>query len=87
VAEKRAEVEESTADREIVLTRVFDAPRKMVWQAWGKTRLTLRLVFVSAEARDQNVREYHSIEGEQTLARLAEHLSTRLAARGNGGMQ
>jgi hypothetical protein len=88
VAEKRAEVEESTADREIVLTRVFDAPRKMVWEAWGKTRLTLRLVFASAEARDQNVREYHSIEGgEQTLARLAEHLSTRLAARGNGGMQ
>src|SRR5580704_4399353 len=173
MAEKRTDVAEveSTADREIVLTRLFDAPRKMVWEAWadpkqvvqwfgpkgftttieemdirtggvwkqvvhgpdgtdypnksvftevvpyerlgyklsggksgaavvqfesmvtfadegGKTRLTLRMVFVSAEARDQNVREYHSIEGgKQTLERLAEHLSTRLAARANGGLK
>lgn len=26
--------ESSTADREIVLTRVFDAPRRLVWKAW-----------------------------------------------------
>jgi hypothetical protein len=45
-------------------------------------------VFVSAEARDQNVREFGSIEGgKQTLERLADYLSTRLAARTNGGMQ
>jgi uncharacterized protein YndB with AHSA1/START domain len=170
VAEKIIEVSE-TADREVVLTRVFDAPRRMVWEAWtdpkqvalwwgpkgfsttieemdvraggvwrqvmhgpdgtdyanksvftevvpcerlgyrlsggkrggpsaqfqmiatfadedGKTRLTMRMVFVSAEARDQNVREFDSIEGgKQTLARLADYLSTRLAARTNGGMQ
>ena len=23
-----------TAEREIVITRVFDAPRELVWQAW-----------------------------------------------------
>jgi uncharacterized protein YndB with AHSA1/START domain len=170
VAKKGTEVSE-TADREIVLTRVFDAPRKMVWEAWtdpkqvsmwwgprgftttieemdlrpggvwkqvmhgpdgtdypnnsvftevvanerlryklsggkrgapavqfesmvsfvdegGKTRLTLRMVFASAEARDQNVREYHSIEGgEQTLGRLAEYLLTRLAEKKQGGVK
>jgi uncharacterized protein YndB with AHSA1/START domain len=170
VAEKTMEVSE-TVDREIVLTRVFDSPRKMVWEAWidpkqvvlwwgptgfsttiekmdvrvggewrqvmhgpdgtdypntgiftdvmpyerlgyrltcgkrgaptvtfesivtfadegGKTRLTLRMVFPSAEARDRNVREYRSIEGgEQTLGRLADYLSTGLAARANGGLR
>jgi uncharacterized protein YndB with AHSA1/START domain len=25
---------EPTADREIVLTRIFDAPRELVWEAW-----------------------------------------------------
>jgi uncharacterized protein YndB with AHSA1/START domain len=172
VAEKRVEENESSADREIVLTRVFDAPRKMMWEAWtdpkqvslwwgpkgftttieemdvraggvwklvmhgpdgtdypnksmftevvlhkrlrfrlsggkrggpavqfemtatfleegGKTRLTMRMVFVSAEERDRNVREYRSIEGgEQTLERLAEHLSLRLSVRKHyGGMR
>ncbi|MGD0445297.1 MAG: SRPBCC family protein [Edaphobacter sp.] len=171
MAEKSAEVVESTADREIVLTRLFDAPRRMVWEAWadpkqivlwfgpkgftttieemdlwtggvwkqvmhgpdgtdypcesvftevvpherlgyrlsggkrgglavqfesmvtfadegGKTRLTLRMVFPSAEARDQNVREYRSIEGgEQTLQRLAEHLETCFAASAKGGVR
>jgi uncharacterized protein YndB with AHSA1/START domain len=171
VAEKLLEVSEIAAEREIVLTRVFEAPRKMVWEAWtdpkqvglwwgpkgftttievmdvraggvwrflmhgpdgtdypnesiftdvvpyerlgykltggkkggpvvcmdkiatfeeedGGTRVTMRLVFASAEARDQNVREYGSIEGgRQTLERLAEHLSVRLSANANGGMR
>ena len=171
MTEKRAEVMESAADREIVLTRLFDAPRKMVWEAWtdpeqvglwwgpkgftttieemdvrvggvwrqvmhgpdgtdypnksiftdvvpyerlgyklsggkkggpaaqfeakatfedegGKTRLMLRMVFASPEARDQNVRDYGSIEGgKQTLERLAQHLAGRLSARTNGGLQ
>jgi uncharacterized protein YndB with AHSA1/START domain len=149
---------ENTADREIVLTRILDAPRELVWQAitnprnvvnwWGpigfsitidemdvrpggvwkhtmhgpdgtdypgksifkevvkperlvfthaggkkdepaahfestwtfepqgeKTKLTLRMVFESAAARDLNVKTYKSIEGgQQTLARLAEYL-------------
>jgi len=165
------EVSESASDREIVLTRVFDAPRKMVWEAWtdpkqvglwwgpkgftttievmdvraggvwrhvmhgpdgvdypnesiftdvvpyerlayrltggrkggpavkiekittfdeeaGGTRVTMRMVFASAEARDQNVRDYGSIEGgKQTLERLAEHLSGRLSAKTNGGVR
>ncbi len=38
MAEKRISVSErsgeSAVDREIVLTRVFDAPRAMVWEAW-----------------------------------------------------
>src|SRR5713101_8242613 len=42
----------------------------------GKTKLTLRMVFPSAEARDQVVKQYNAIEGgNQTLARLAEHLA------------
>jgi uncharacterized protein YndB with AHSA1/START domain len=53
-----------------------------------KTRITMRLVFASAEARDENVREYGSIEGgKQTLERLAEHLSARFSAKTNGGMR
>jgi uncharacterized protein YndB with AHSA1/START domain len=170
MAEKIMEVSE-TVDREIVLTRVFDAPRKMVWEAWidprqvamwwgptgfsitieemdvrvggewrqvmhgpdgtdypntsiftdvmpyerlgyrltcgkrgaptvtfestvtfadegSKTRLTLRMVFPSAEARDRNVREHRSIEGgEQTLGRLADYLSAGLATLVNGGLR
>ena len=165
MTEKRTNGNESTAGREIVLTRVFDAPRAMVWEAWtdpkqvvlwwgpkgfmttieemdvkvsGMWRLvmhgpdgidypnqniftevvprerlvyrltggrkggpmvqiekiatfeddadgtlvTMRHVFVSAEARDQNVREYGSIEGgKQTLERLADHLSVHFAAK------
>jgi uncharacterized protein YndB with AHSA1/START domain len=34
MAEKRSEVMERTADREIVLTRRFDAPPTMIWEAW-----------------------------------------------------
>jgi uncharacterized protein YndB with AHSA1/START domain len=169
--EETVDVIESTTDREIALTRVFDAPRRMVWEAWtdpkqlvrwwgprgftttidemdlrpggvwklvmhgpdgtdypnrsmftevvpyerlryrlsggkrggpaaqfemtatfedagDKTRITMRMVFASAEARDENVRVYGSIEGgKQTLERLAEHLSARLAAKTNGGMR
>jgi uncharacterized protein YndB with AHSA1/START domain len=171
VAEKRAETIESTAEREIVLTRLFDAPRKMVWEAWtdpeqigvwwgpkgftttieemdvrvggvwrqvmhgpdgtdypnesiftevvlyerlvhrltggrkggppvqiekiatfeeeaGGTRVTMRMVFASAEARDRNARDYGSIEGgKQTLERLAEHLLASISAKTNGGMR
>jgi uncharacterized protein YndB with AHSA1/START domain len=171
VTQKLIEVNESAADREIVLTRVFDAPRRMVWDAWtdpkqlvlwwgpkgftttieqmdvraggvwklvmhgpdgtdypnkslftevvglerlryklsgskrggpaaqfemtatfeddgDKTRITMRMAFASAEARDENVREYGSIEGgKQTLERLAEHLSDRLAAKTEGGLR
>jgi uncharacterized protein YndB with AHSA1/START domain len=153
-----------TTDREIVLTRVYDAPRELVWTAWtdpkhvvhwwgpngftntihemdvrpggvwrfimhgpdgrdyknridfieverperlvythggggdaepvnfhvtvtfedrrGKTKVTLRSVFPTAEARDRVVKEYGAIEGgKQTLARLADYLSTMSAAR------
>jgi uncharacterized protein YndB with AHSA1/START domain len=31
---KRNSSIEKTADREIVITRVFDAPRELVWEAW-----------------------------------------------------
>jgi uncharacterized protein YndB with AHSA1/START domain len=45
-----------------------------------KTRLTLRLVFATAEEREKVIREFGALEGgKQTLERLAEHLvaSTR----------
>lgn len=150
---------ENPADREIVISRTFDAPRELVWQAmtdpkhvvhwWGprgfhttieqmdvrpggiwkhtmhgpdgasypnksifreivpparivyshaggrkggpgasfistwtfeiverrRTKVTIRMVFGSSEARDLVVREFGAIEGgKQTLERLAEHL-------------
>jgi uncharacterized protein YndB with AHSA1/START domain len=41
-----------------------------------RTRVTGRMVFPTAEARDTVVREYGAIEGgEQTLGRLADHLA------------
>ena len=147
------------ADCEIVISRVFDAPRELVWEAWtdpnhvvqwwgpngftttihemdvrpggvwrhtmhgpdgtdypnksvfvevvkperivythgggrkgsegvsfkstwtfeeqgGQTKLTIRMVFPTAEDRDRIVREYGAIEGgKQTLARLGEYLA------------
>ena len=165
MTEKLIETNESAVDREIVFTRGFDAPRKMVWEAWtdpkqvalwwgpkgfsttieemdvrpggvwkhvmhgpdgtdypnesvfldvvpyerlvytlsggrkggppvqiektatfeeeaGGTRVTMSLVFPSADARDQNVRDYGSIEGgKQTLQRLADYLSGYLSGR------
>ena len=161
--ERVMETVKSDAEREIVLSRVLDAPHKMVWEAWtdpkqvakwwgpkgfsttieemdvrpggvwrqvmhgpdgtdypnesvfvdvvqyerlvytltgarkggspvkmektttfedvaGGTLVTMRAVFDSAEARDQNVREYGSIEGgKQTLERLADYLTHSLA--------
>ena len=153
---------EDTSDREILITRVFDAPRDLVWEAWtdpqqvvkwwgptgftttihemdvrpggvwrhtmrgpdgteypnrsvftevvkperivcthgggkkggpavqfvatwtfdvveaGKTRLTIRQVYPTAEMRDTIARVYGAIEGgKQTLGRLAEHLAAR----------
>jgi uncharacterized protein YndB with AHSA1/START domain len=53
-------------------TWTFDEP------AAGQTKLTIHMVFPSAEARDKVVKEYGAIEGgHQTLARLAEHLATK----------
>ena len=43
----------------------------------GKTRLTMQLLFSSAEARNQNVAKYGSIEGgKQTLGRLARYVES-----------
>ncbi len=43
----------------------------------GKTRITARMVFPTAEARNIVVKEYGAIEGgKQTLGRLAEYLPT-----------
>jgi uncharacterized protein YndB with AHSA1/START domain len=154
-----AALAENLADREIVITRVFDAPRELIWKAWtdpkqivqwwgprgftttidemdvrpggawrltmhgpdgtdypnqnvfievvkperivysltggkqgdrgtqaevtwtfepqgNKTQLTLRMLFPSAEAREQVIKTYGAIEGgNQTLDRLGEHLA------------
>jgi uncharacterized protein YndB with AHSA1/START domain len=43
----------------------------------GKTRLTMRAVFPSVAERDRVARDYGAVEGgQQTLARLAEHIKT-----------
>ncbi len=34
MSERTMETVTSSAEREHVLSRVFDAPRKMVWEAW-----------------------------------------------------
>lgn len=45
-------------------------------QQGAKTKLTMRMVFNSAQERDQVVKDFGAIEGgKQTLERLAEHLS------------
>jgi len=162
MAERKSNVAAASADREIIISRDFDAPRELVWEAWinpehvaqwwgprgfsttievmdvrpggiwkhvmhgpdgadypnlstftevvkperivyqhggsrkgdpgvqfestwtfealdsGKTRLTIHMVFPTAEARDRVVREFGAIEGgKQTLARLAEFLATK----------
>jgi uncharacterized protein YndB with AHSA1/START domain len=42
----------------------------------GGTRFTVRIAFATAEARDQNVRDYGSVEGgKQMLERLEAHLN------------
>ncbi len=145
-----------TADREIIIKRIIDAPRERVWEAWttaehlaqwwgpdgftitttefdfrvggiwrfmlhgpdgrdypnhivftelhkpdlmahdhggddgevhfqatitledlgGKTKITMRSVFPTREAKDHVVREYGAIEGgNQTISRLAEHVA------------
>jgi type IV secretory pathway TrbD component len=81
----------------LAMPQVFGVARRTMRKAWtdpkqfemtatfadedGRTRLTMRMVFVPA-ARDQNAQEYGSIEGgKQTLERLAEHLSARFAAQ------
>ncbi|MGA2788764.1 MAG: SRPBCC family protein [Verrucomicrobiota bacterium] len=52
-----------------VSTWTFDEIEK------DKTRVTIRMVFTSAAARDFVVKEFGAIEGgKQTLERLAEHL-------------
>jgi uncharacterized protein YndB with AHSA1/START domain len=58
-------------------TVTFDA-------AGGRTKLTLRMVFPTAEERDRVVREYGAEEGgHQTVARLADYVA-RMAAPGAG---
>lgn len=162
---------ESTADREIIFTRVFDAPRELVWEAWtnpthvvnwwgpngfstmieqmdvrpggvwrhvmhgpdgtdypnhsvfsevtrperlsyshggakkggppaefeatitfeeqdGKTKLTMRMVFPSAAARDKVIQVYGAIEGgKQTLQRLHDYLPEMEPGRTHPGVR
>jgi uncharacterized protein YndB with AHSA1/START domain len=43
----------------------------------GKTRVTIRMVFETAEFRDKVVKEYGAVQGaHETLAKLAEYLPT-----------
>jgi uncharacterized protein YndB with AHSA1/START domain len=55
----------------------------VVFEAQGnRTRVTMRSLFPTREARDFVVREYGAIEGgEQTLARLEEYVSSLAAVK------
>jgi len=81
----------------LAMPQGFDVARRMMRKAWAdpkplevtatfgdedcKARLTMRMVFVPAEARDQEVQEYGSVEGgKQTLEGLVEHLSAGFSA-------
>jgi uncharacterized protein YndB with AHSA1/START domain len=75
----------NTIDREIIITRVFDAPRNLVFQAFtdpkhvdhGKTKVTMRSVFPSA-AELERVKGFGAVEvGYQTMERLADWLQDR----------
>ncbi|HWW97349.1 MAG TPA: hypothetical protein VNY74_06620 [Edaphobacter sp.] len=82
----------------LAMPQMFDVARGMMRKAWAdpkplemtatfgdedcKARLTMRMVFVAAETRDRDVKEYGSIEGgQQTLERLVEHSSARFVAK------
>src|SRR5271170_6970154 len=39
---KTQDRKQGTADREIVISRVFDAPRELVWQAWTDPKQVVR---------------------------------------------
>jgi len=68
-------VEKSATEREAAEAAIFEDEA-------GGTRVTMRLIFASAEARDQNVRDYGSIEGgKQTFERLAEYLAGRFSGK------
>ena len=44
----------------------------------NKTKVTLRGVFLSAEARDHLIKTYNAVEGvRQTLGRLADYLAAK----------
>lgn len=48
----------------------------------GKTLLTMRAVFPTAEARDYVTREHHAVEGgQQTIARLADYVAKTAVGR------
>lgn len=69
------------AAKELVLTRIFDAPRNLVFR-WSRLpncsarpALPCAWFFETAEAREQNVTTYHAVEGgKQTRERLAQHV-------------
>ena len=49
----------------------------------GKTKLTMRMEFPSAEERNRVAEKYGAIEGaKQTLGRLADHLAASLNSKG-----
>jgi len=72
-SEKRASSEANAAEREIFETRIVDASRELVWELGTKTKISMRMVFDTAELRNRTDREHGAVEGlKQTLARLGE---------------
>jgi hypothetical protein len=74
----------TTPDREIVITRTFDAPRELVFAVWTDPRHLVHWWGPSGstttiqEARDTVIKTYGAVEGgKQTLGRLAGYLAMR----------
>ena len=80
---------DASTDREIVITRIIDAPRQLVFQAFtaaehldqwfgphGFTTTTQRFDFTAQ--RDEVVTRFGAIEaGQQTLGRLAAYVEAQ----------
>lgn len=62
------------SDREILLTRVFDPPRRLVFEAHTRPEHLRHWWGPRVEARDGHLRSGMEAGASETLDRLAEHL-------------
>ncbi len=87
---RAASAENATADREIVVSRVVDAPRERVFEAFTEpdgaaTRIEMRTVFPTRELRDRAVQQHGAVErGRQTLGDLAAYVVELVEERPEG---
>jgi uncharacterized protein YndB with AHSA1/START domain len=69
----------TSSDREILETRVFEAPRQLVFEAWTDPKhVPLRILYPSKEARDAALQTGMKDGMSQSFDRLAEHAGAML---------